>query len=232
MPLQQRAYLLHSRPYQEHQLILSLLTERDGKVSAMTYRNSQKKLQQQGVLQPFSPLNILLNEQRAITSIKLLEADGKPLTLVGQHLYSGLYVNELVMRLLVEQHPCEQLFERYQQTLIALVQQQPLELSLRLFELSLLDELGLTIDFSPVFNDELTDLQYQAEEGFIDHHHSTYRAGVPCFSRTSLQAIAQQNFSNAATLLTLKRLMRQVFMPLLGNRPLKSRELFKKRELN
>jgi DNA repair protein RecO (recombination protein O) len=232
MATTQLAYLLHSRPYQEHKLLLELLTEQEGKISAVIYSGTSQKSNKKGLLQPFAPLHIAVKGKHSLKSITLLEAAAKPLTLTGNFLFSGLYLNELLVRLITEQQSCPQLFNQYQQTLAALVQQQELELNLRRFELSLLDELGLTLDFAPVFDGQAEYFQYHDEQGFVELELNDVTMQTSYFSRVCLQAIAANDFSIAGSLPTLKRLMRQVISPLLGRKPLKSRQLFRKRENN
>ena len=50
----QYAFLLHSRPYKEHQLIIDLLTKEDGKVSAVISSGHSLKSNKKAILQPFS----------------------------------------------------------------------------------------------------------------------------------------------------------------------------------
>ena len=51
--IEQSAFVLHSRPYREHQQIVDLLTEHNGKVSAVVYTGKTNKSNKKGLLQPF-----------------------------------------------------------------------------------------------------------------------------------------------------------------------------------
>ena len=58
LPKTQAAFLLHSRPYKENQLLLDFITEDHGRVSAITLTGRSVKSNKRAVLQPFSPLTI------------------------------------------------------------------------------------------------------------------------------------------------------------------------------
>lgn len=222
--LEQTAFLLHSRPYRENQQLLEFLTETEGKVSAVTYIRQSKKINKQALLQPFIPLKISYKGINNLKNLMQVEAIGKPYAVKGNCLYSAFYLNELLVRLLGEQISCDLLFEHYQASLSALAAQQPIEIILRSFELVLLDELGLSLDFSPVFEHKNhRTFYYIAEQGFVP---VLSRTTQPSFDAEHLKLIAEQNLSSQQVLQTFKMLMRQVMQHLLGNKPLNSRKLF------
>lgn len=230
----QRAYILHSRPYQDNKLIVELLTENDGKVAALVYYGQSKKSNKKGLLQPFSPLSVLLKGPSSLKNLSVVEPASASLKMEKIGLYSGLYLNELLVRLLGEQVPCEALFQYYEHTLKVLAQHSALskevEIPLRLFETALLDELGLTIDFSSVYELKSTEVVFDHELGFSTLECDQQQKPLHCYNRHHLIAIAEQNFSELAVLTTYKRLTRQIFSVLLGHKPLKSRQLFIKRD--
>ncbi|NQY64559.1 MAG: DNA repair protein RecO [Alteromonadaceae bacterium] len=224
--IEQSAFVLHSRPYREHQQIVDLLTEHDGKVSAVVYSGKTNKSNKKGLLQPFSPLNVVLKGRSSLKNLSRIEASEKSYKLKGVHLYSGFYINELLVRLLGEFIACPALFHHYQLSLIALTNQQSIEPILRKFELDLLEELGFSLDFSPIFEYESDSFYYVVEQGFVP---SFDELKLPKYNRLHLQAIAQQDLSQYAVLRCNKILMRQVFNNLLGGKPLNSRKLFIKK---
>ena len=240
--VEQHAYLLHSRPYQEHNYIVELLTEYEGKVSAIAYIGKGLKNNKKALLQPFHPLNIVLKGRNALKILSRIESSSKSLNIVGEHLFSGFYLNELVVRLMTEQHPCLNLFNCYQQCLSDLALNKPLEKILRHFEMMLLIELGVLFDFSKL--NEFTDVKQQDEQGFILNYGVEKvcfsaeqgfvpvlnNQQIPCYTATytleHLHAIAAQRLDSADVMFTYKRLMRQVINALLGNKPLNSRKFF------
>ena len=225
---EQLAFLLHSRPFKDNQQLLELLTENDGKIAALVYVNKSSKKNKTGVLQPFTPLNIVVKGNSSLKRISRIEAVSKSYLLAGEKLYSAMYLNELLVRLLAEHIPCEHLYHSYQSSLMALTQASSVEVILRKFELVLLDELGTSLDFTPVYDPTIPYFNYQLEQGFVP---ATDQQSFPCYNSKHLQAIAQEDLTSMEVLLCFKRLMRQVLANLLGTKPLHSRKLFTKREI-
>ena len=232
MSSSQDAFVLHSRPYRENQQLVDLLTEHDGKVSVLVFVGQSKRSIKKGLLQPFLPIEVVLKDSGKIKTISQIDSRGKSFTLIKHSLYSAFYINELLIRLLPEQIACQPLFNQYQLTIAALAQEQAIAPELRHFELALLAELGLSFDFSPVFEHSIAYFSYQAEQGFVPVYDAlSTKDKTVCFNRNHLQAIAQQVFdgiklTEAEIEMTFKLLMRQVINQLLDNKPLNSRRLF------
>ncbi len=229
--LEQNAFVLHSRPYRENQQLVDLLTESEGKVTASVYVGQSKRSIKKGLIQPFLPLKVMLKPQGGFQQIKQIDTNGKSLPLVKYRLFSAFYINELLIRLLADQIACQQLFSQYQSTLWALAQGEDIAPQLRQFELSLLEDLGLSFDFTPVFEHDVSHFHYIAEQGFVPIYDTYPNKKGEGFNTLHLQAIAQRELTNNAqitveTANTFKLLMRQVINQLLGNKPLNSRKLF------
>lgn len=231
---EQSAFLLHAKPYRENQQIINLLTEQHGMVAAITYVGHGKKSSRKALLQPFTPLTVVLKGNGTLKNLTRVEPREKSFLLSHYHLYSGFYINELLVRLLEESIACETLFTCYQQTLNALADKSPLEPLLRQFELALLEELGLIFDFSPIFELSEQTFCFVPETGFIsaELYFECYKRKAPVYSRQSLVQIAklidgdEQASDNKQVMSDYKLLMRQVFDQLLGSKPLNSRKLF------
>lgn len=229
--IEQNAFVLHSRPYRENQQLVDLLTESDGKVTASVYVGQSKRSIKKGLIQPFLPLKIMLKAQGSFQQIKQVDTIGKSLSLVKHSLFSAFYINELLIRLLAEQIACQQLFSQYKITLSALAQGEDIAPQLRQFELALLEELGLSFDFTPVFEHDVSHFYYIAEQGFVPIYQALPKNRAQCFDKVHLQAIAQRDLANNTRITveaanTFKLVMRQVINQLLGNKPLNSRKLF------
>ena len=54
----QKAYVIHSRPYKETSLIVTFLTEKKGKITAVAKGAKRKNSRLSGNLEPFQCLNI------------------------------------------------------------------------------------------------------------------------------------------------------------------------------
>lgn len=224
--LEQQAFLLHSRPLRDNQVIAEFLTELNGKVSAIVYVSTSLKSNKKALLQPFTPLTIVLKGQGNLKTLNRIEVSSKSFLLSSEHLYSGFYLNELQVRLLGEHIPYESLYRLYRQCLVELSEKNEIEPILRRFENALLEELGLTIDFSIVNEQNEQQFYYLPEQGFIPGIDNLSQSR---YCREHLIAIDNQDFSQVEVRKTHKALMRQIINHLLGGKPLNSRQLFKKR---
>jgi len=139
-----------------------------------------------------------------------------------------LYINELLMRLIERNSPYPELFDNYQQVLIALAQGQDCEVVLRCFEKQLLLHMGYALHWQTNMGEEFVpelNYQYIHGTGFVRvSQQVNHQQAV--FDGLSLLNIAYDNYQAAQTRRAAKHLMRLAMMPLLGNKPIKSRELF------
>ena len=231
--LEQNAYLLHSRPYRDNQSIVELITEHEGKVSALVYIGKSAKSNKKALLQPFSPLSIVLKGKSSLKNLSRVESASKSITLSGNYLYSGFYINELLVRLLPELIPCPDLFQSYQALIIELSHSTSLEPLLRSFETLILEELGVAFDYQQAMQLDGEYVEFSPELGFIEAQFVSPKKASQLYLKSDLQVIANGGVIDAQgvivhtqALMTWKRLMRQQINHLLGNKPLNSRKLF------
>jgi len=237
MPMaDQQAFVLHSRPYRDNQHLVDLLTVNQGKLSALVYIGQSKRSIKKALIQPFLPLNLTVKDLGAIKKITSIETASKSYQLQKSYLYSAFYLNELLIRLLSQDIPCESLYHQYHQTIQLLAEQQNIAPLLRRFELSLLAELGMSFDFEPIFEYDAYCFSYMPEQGFVVCENQYLKLSnqaqlTNTFLTQHLKEVAQHienskvALSDAAAQ-TYKQLMRQVINQLLGNKPLNSRKLF------
>lgn len=222
LTLSQPAFVLHSRAYRESSALVDFLTPQ-GRLRAVL-RGARGKA---GTLaRPFVSLDAEFRGRSELKNVSRLEANGIPMLLGGQALFSGLYLNELLIRLLPAEDPHPILFDHYAMTLQALAAGRAIEPLLRSFEWRLLGELGygfaLDIDLhgEPIAPAGLYRLQ--TDDGLVPV--GQFQPGV--FQGAELLAMAEADWSAVGALAAAKRLMRQALAPHLGGRPLVSRELF------
>ena len=230
----QPAYVLHSRPFQDTSLIVDAWTMYSGRQTLMVKgaRKAQgRQPPKKALLQPFQPLQMSYGGRGEMGYLKQLEAAGPSLMLQGTSLYSGMYLNELLLRLLPVADPHPELFAFYQSGLQRLKQDEAVEQVLREFEGHLLAELGYHVDLSlDLHSGEAVaaDVWYRfiplegVEEVYLGAGQNT--AGY--LSGQQLLAL-QAGASDDATRQLGKRIARANLEQLLGDKPLKSRELFK-----
>jgi DNA repair protein RecO (recombination protein O) len=183
------------------------------------------------MVQLFCPLRISWSGHNELRTMHQLEAAGNPLRLQGERLYSGLYANELLVRLLARDDPQAHLFAYYQVLLEALQQQnEATEVMLRRFERQLLDQLGYDIVLtqeqgSGAAINAAVSYDYVPLDGFVLAT-GTAVAGTLRVPGEVLLALAIDDYQAAEVRHYAKAISRAALTQLLGNRPLKSRELF------
>lgn len=223
-PVAQPAYVLHSRAYRENSALVDFLTPQ-GRLRAVL-RSAKGKAG--SLARPFVPLEIELRGRGELKNVGRMEAAGVASWMVGEALFSGLYLNELLIRLLPAEDPHPAVFDHYAATLVALAEGRPLEPLLRSFEWRLLDDLGygfaldMDINGEPLAADGLYRLQVDAGLERV------YMVQPGLFQGVELQAMAEADWDAPGALAAAKRLMRQALAVHLGGRPLVSRELFRK----
>ncbi|MCB1663726.1 MAG: DNA repair protein RecO [Pseudomonadales bacterium] len=238
----QPAYVLHTRPYRETSMLVDFITPQYGRVSAIAKGARGGKASRQPILQPFGRILVSWQGKTELKNLVAVEDQYTRLMLHGNALFSGMYVNELLVNLLKTQDHCEQLFNRYEILVQQLATQNDIEPALRYFEKHLLEELGYGIPFPSLQGQDVekADLKnsnliyyYAADGQFIELVDEPQPAQFArCFKAESLLAIAKNQLDDLDQLRAAKRLMRLAFTPLLGNRTLRSRELFKKKGPN
>lgn len=222
----QPAFVLHRRSYRESSFLLELLSRDHGRVSAVARGMRGAKRHPCSGCQPLQPLLVGWSGRSDLKTLVSAESPGGANVLVGERLYSALYVNELLLRLLPTQDPHPALFDAYALLLVQLSGDQALEPLLRRFELLLLRELGygLALDRDADNGGLLepgADYRFDPAEGFriADSAADSYPGRV-------LASIAREDFVDPETRRHAKRLLRSALAGLLGPRPLSSRRYF------
>ncbi|MFZ5542121.1 MAG: DNA repair protein RecO [Pseudomonadota bacterium] len=152
----QPAFVLHRYDWSETSLILDLFTRELGRVAVAAKGAKRPYSQLRPVLLPFQRLNVAFgrsaaDESAEVQTLRQAEWAGGAPMLGGAALFSGFYLNELLMKLLARHDPHPALFDAYAATLPALAAGGDAEQSaLRAFELVLLRELGLLPELDAV----------------------------------------------------------------------------------
>lgn len=220
------AYVLHRRPYRETSFLVDFFTYEQGRVSAVAKGVRGAKSDKRSLLQPFQALRIQLSGKSDLKNLTQIEAAAPALNVTGDALYCAFYVNELTNRVLPQGLAAEMLYQTYGITLDNLKHTAQLDRPLREFEMALIAELGVIPDMTAeAFSEAPIHPQgwydYFAEQGFS----AVAQAGRNSYLGQDLLSLAEGVYTSSA-LKTAKRLTRQVLQPFIGDKPLKSRELF------
>lgn len=142
----QRAFVLHSYAYKESSLIVDLFTVDTGRLAVIAKGAKRPASNLRGALLSLQPIEAVFSgrgEVKTLTQAQWLP--GQP-WLTGQALMCGMYLNELLIKLLPREDPHPQLFEAYAATLLTLAESQEHGAILREFEISLLIEMGYALE--------------------------------------------------------------------------------------
>ncbi|AVP57247.1 DNA repair protein RecO [Pulveribacter suum] len=144
------AFVLHSYDWSESSLILETFTRHHGRVVLVAKGAKKPTSNFRPVLLPLQPLRVAYavtgGGQGEIHPLRGAEWAGGHVMPTGDALLSGLYLNELLLRLLAREDPYAALFDVYAGVVRVLGSGEhgdALEPLLRAFELLLLRELGL-----------------------------------------------------------------------------------------
>ncbi|GEA52397.1 DNA repair protein RecO [Vibrio inusitatus NBRC 102082] len=223
----QRCFVLHRRPYTESSLILDVFSEEFGRVTILSKGGRSKRSPLKGALQSFTPLLLKWSGGGSMKTLRQAEPISLGLPLSGVNLYSAMYINEILVRVIAQEVPYPELFIDYLHALTELAQADNPEPALRRFELALLNALGYGVDFmhcsgtgEPI--DPKMTYRYREQQGFI----ASVRKDNLTFMGEELIALSERRFNSKSQLSAAKRFTRIALKPYLGGKPIKSRELF------
>ncbi|NDW21794.1 DNA repair protein RecO [Alteromonas hispanica] len=222
------AYVLHRRPYRETSYIVDFFTLEEGRVSAVAKGVKNSKSDKKSLLQPFQALRLQLSGKSELKNLRHVESTAPSIILPGTALFCAMYVNELCNRIMPAGLASDLVFDAYQQALASLSDAVDVEVTLRQFEFALLDEMGLLPDFTLDVEYELPIeagrlYNFEPEVGFVVIPEDiTHLRGFP---GEALLALAHGEFTPLSKRVA-KVLCRDLLRPLIGDKPLKSRELF------
>ena len=228
----QPAYVLHTYPFRETSLIVEVFSRDFGRMALLARGARRPRSAIRGLLMAFQPIEIgWAGKGDVLTLMKAEWQGGQPL-LVGDALFCGYYLNELLMHLLPREDPHERLFARYAEMLARLAidpSGRVSESDLRSFEKALLQELGygLTLSHDCEGNAIVPTAYYayRMEQGpFLIEH---AEAATQIFSGKTLLDLEADNFSDSRSRLEAKQLMRTLIAYYLAGKELETRKIFK-----
>jgi DNA repair protein RecO (recombination protein O) len=222
-----QAWILHRQAWQEDSLLVCLFTERHGLQRCVARQARKSRKQRQALLQPFRPLSVRWRSSGTLAILQEVEGTGRPLVLEGRTLFCGLYINELLYRLVYEGEAELGLYGGYVTTLEALVaSDRGLHPALvRTFERNVLICLGHWPDFARAIPPIEPDSLYHWLPGHgLAPVGPTSTDGIP--GRLLLEMADTRRWVELAGCKGVRTLTRGMINALLGDRPLVSRALF------
>lgn len=220
-------FVLHLRPYTDSRILVDVFTRGFGRFTAVARLTKQ---QGRSSFEPFKALCLTWRGKHELKFLYQTEVQAtRAYRLNGSLAFCGLYLNELLTRLIPTHQACEGVFDNYEACLASLSRIAGLteaEPYLRKFEFALISELGYGInwlnakDGRPIEADKR--YWFNGEEFCVFSEASS----VNVFRGDQILEIGRGVYEGALRA-PAKVIARQVIDRLLEGRTLKSRELFR-----
>ncbi len=159
-------YILRTRPYTDASVIVDLYTKSAGRLTCITRPSKLRGKVQKGHLQAFRILQLHWQGRSDLSRLTQTDERFRHRIPAG-HLLYGLYLNELLLKVIQTHSPMDALFTAYQNTLQLLSETELPMIVVMRFELVLLEELG-----------HMPDLWQDDEHGEAINCYSNYNYGV------------------------------------------------------
>ena len=223
----QPIYILHTYPFKETSLIVEILSKEFGRIAFTAKGARRPRSSLRGMLLPFQSLQATWSGRQELKTLHNIEWSNAFLTIEGDALVCGFYLNELIMRLVPKDDPYPKLYDFYNNTIQELTSNKFLSVTLRRFELRLLQELGYQVPLNKDTHGGIIDPDkkyfYQVESG--PSFNRTFNDQIPVAGKTLLD-MAADNYEDIKTERQSKQLMRYLINHYIGDKPLHSKQLF------
>ena len=230
-------FILHTIPYRETSLLVDIFTLNYGRLRCVAkgFRKPNKK----GIaktLFPYTEHHFQWQGRGELKTLTQADPIQAPVFLKQESLFVGLYINELLYKLLHQNDPHQSLYEFYRQLM---TQQSTSEIQqpvLRRFEMLLLEELGygLVLDSEAETGQAVSSEHlycYIPDQGLKLIQDQT-ADNLHAFSGADIMALCQGQLEQQSVLRAAKKLTRQVIDFYLDGKELNSRELYRQHLLN
>lgn len=219
----QPAWLLSQKPYRETSELLEVLTPDYGRVGLVARGLRGPRANQRGVVSLFRPLLLSWLDKGELGTVTAVEAGGPEVQLLGERLFHGWYLNELLLKLLGRHDPHPALYRAYADALHAQANSAlEAEAALRLFELRALEELGYGLPLAEPF-DSAGYYRYLGDQGFAACAEGTRGA----FAGASLDALRTGRLDSRSALDDARRLLRAALEPQVPHASLRTPQLLR-----
>ena len=230
------AWVIHVRAYRDTDFLVDILTRDHGRFRGVLRGARSAKRRNTGSVQPGQSISASWSGRNSLKTIKVLGSAGKHRHYTAKALWSVLYVNELLYRLLPDADPYPHLFQAYGQCLDALCEQAATNHAfiLRTFEFYLLRELGYGIDFNcehdgqtPLRND--CTYCFDPAQGFmrLTNQHARDNPANNAFSGEVLARLSCLSHDDRECLRVARAITRVAIQSVLGDRHLGAHDMLK-----
>lgn len=224
------AFVLHTYPFQDTSVIVEAFTRQHGRIGLIAKGAKRPKSALRAALLAFQPLALSWSGRSELRTLTRAEWIGSQQTLAGLAMMCGYYLNELLMKLVHRDDPHEALFDDYAHALASLSGGEPPQAVLRRFEIALLREIGYALQLehdaergAPLVAENR--YAYYPERGPLPVEAGHAAAGALELRGKTLLDMARGDFSDPATAVESKTLMRWLIGHHLDQKTLNTRQL-------
>ena len=230
MNIESKGFVLHTRPYKETSFLVDIFSENHGRVRCVAkgYRRSTGR-QRAESLSLFVPYNFTWRGKNDLKTLVNAETCEMNLSLSGERLFVGLYVNELLYNLLAIYDPSKEIYAGYFELVNFLGTSARYNGKLRCFELLLLEYLGYGLVLDVEYESGNTiDLQkkYKYLHGYGLSPFESQSENRDVYVGADLLAIQDQRFDDIHIEKVARRLIRSAIDYQLDGKVLNSRKLY------
>lgn len=229
-------YILHTRPYRNTSILVELFSLEFGRIAALSKGGKLNRKAPPALYQPFALVEVDVVGHGELKTIKNICPVDSALSKLKRNIYCGMYLNELLYRLVHKNEALPELFFAYEECLAALNQAEDAEVALRTFEWVFIKNLGYGISLEtdsmtgcPIETDCTYLFSYDSGLCKIENDKPTNRNALSyLFSGYELLGISRESYQDPVIKKAAKRLFRLLIQPHLNGRPLESAKLFSK----
>lgn len=156
-------YILRTRPYSDANVIVDLFTKEVGRITCMARPAKLRGKVQKGHLQPFRILQLDWQGRSEMLRLNQTDERFRHRVPVASLLY-GLYLNELILRLIPQNTSLDTLYSDYQSALQLLVESDAPMLVVMRFELALMEGLGHSLN---LWHDDQDGFEIEAGKRYL-----------------------------------------------------------------
>jgi DNA repair protein RecO (recombination protein O) len=224
----QPGFVLHSYPYSESSLIVETFTRAHGRVPLLARGAKRPRSTLRGLLLQFQRVGFSWSGKGELKNLVRAEWLGALPPLNQTALFCGFYLNELLLKLLARDDPHERLFDAYEDALIALGRGARGGEVLRVFEKSLLREIGYAVHLGS--DGQGLPLEADARYVYEPEHGLRRLAGRERhtleLSGAQAAAIERDDYSDPAVSSIAKQLLRHLIERQMNGRAIATRRIF------
>ncbi len=222
----ENSFIIHSRDYTETSIIFEVLTENRGLITLLG--KGIKKKKDFSTLQPFKELKLTFSKKSNFPILAKYEISQDFKIPKSNYLLFGIYINELIHKFVPQYEPCQTIYNLYKkQFLNTLANTENINITILNFEILFLKEIGYEISIADSHIENIENnlnYYYDYEIGFKEVKNKLDLSGS--INGKNLKFLMENNLESLTDISKARLIIKNIFQRLLGEKKIKSYELF------